>query len=269
MWPDGEEIERAALEDLHAAAAPELATALGLSCRLLGSARLSMAPALPASAIVINRVLGLGLDAPVERQTLARITEAYGAAEVRRYFVHLHPEARPPEAAQWLQELGLERTRAWVKFERGREAPPATRTTLEIRAAEADDRAAFGEIVADAFDLGAAAAPLIGGLIGRPGWHVFMSFEGDQAAGAGTLFVRDGVGWLDWGATRPAFRGRGSQSAILARRIEAALDLGCRLLATTTGEEVPGDPQHSYSNIVRMGFRPAYLRQNYAPPKPS
>jgi 2-keto-4-pentenoate hydratase/2-oxohepta-3-ene-1,7-dioic acid hydratase in catechol pathway len=31
--------------------------------------------------------------------------------------------------------------------------------------------------------------------------------------------------------------------------------------------EVEGDPQHSYKNIVRMGFRPAYVRENYAPPK--
>ncbi len=81
------------------------------------------------------------------------------------------------------------------------------------------------------------------------------------------LFVKDGVAWLDWGATAPEFRGRRSQSALLNRRIRDALDLGCRLIATTTGEEVPGDPQISYRNIVKMGFEPAYVRQNFAPPK--
>jgi GNAT superfamily N-acetyltransferase len=73
------------------------------------------------------------------------------------------------------------------------------------------------------------------------------------------------VGWLDWGATAPAFRRRGSQSALLRRRILDALDMGCRLILTETGEEVEGDPQHSYKNILRMGFREAYVRENYAP----
>ncbi len=36
-------------------------------------------------------------------------------------------------------------------------------------------------------------------------------------------------------------------------------------MLTTTGEEVEGDPQHSYKNIVRAGFREAYVRENFAP----
>lgn len=268
MWPDAEEIERAALEDLHAAAEPDLTAALGLRNRYSGPALLSMARALPPSAIVINRTLGLGLGTPASREAVAEIVNAYGEAAIERYFVHVHPSAEPPALTSWLEALGLERARAWVKFERGREAPPAVQTSLEIRAAGPADRDAFGRIVADAFDLGEQAAPWIGRLIGRPGWHVYTSFDGDRTAGAGTLFVRDGVGWLDWGATAPAFRGRGSQSAILSRRIRQALDLGCRLLVTATGEEVHGDPQHSYNNIMRAGFRPAYLRRNYAPPRP-
>ena len=36
---------------------------------------------------------------------------------------------------------------------------------------------------------------------------------------------------------------------------------------TATGEEVPGDPQHSYANILRMGFEEGYIRENFAPPR--
>jgi hypothetical protein len=32
-----------------------------------------------------------------------------------------------------------------------------------------------------------------------------------------------------------------------------------------TGEAVPGDPQHSYGNIVKAGFAEAYLRENWVP----
>ncbi len=83
----------------------------------------------------------------------------------------------------------------------------------------------------------------------------------------GALFVKDGVGWLHWGATDPDYRQRGSQAALLRHRIRAALDIGCHTLVSATGEEVPGDPQHSYRNIVQMGFRECYARENYELPK--
>jgi hypothetical protein len=41
--------------------------------------------------------------------------------------------------------------------------------------------------------------------------------------------------------------------------------LGCSVLFTMTGEDVPGDAQHSYRNIMRAGFREGCLRDNWAP----
>jgi GNAT superfamily N-acetyltransferase len=81
----------------------------------------------------------------------------------------------------------------------------------------------------------------------------------------GALFVRDGLGWLDFGATRPRFRRRGSQGAIMAARLRLARDLGCRRTFTCTGVAAANDPQHSYGNILRMGFRKSVIRENYAP----
>jgi GNAT superfamily N-acetyltransferase len=269
MTDEIEAVERAALENLHEAATAELRAQLGIESDTAGSGFLSLARALPASAIVVNRTIGLGVGTAETRDTVEAVVARYRAAGVLRYFIHLHPESRPSDMAEWLTGLGLERARGWMKFRRGRAAPPEAGSTLEIRTATAADAEAFGRIECHAFDLGPAAAPWMGRLIGSPGWHIYMSFDGGTPAGAGALFVSGGVGWCDWGATTPDFRGRGSQSALLRRRILDALDLGCRLLVTTTGEEVPGDPQHSYKNILRMGFEPAYVRQNYAPPKPS
>ena len=45
----------------------------------------------------------------------------------------------------------------------------------------------------------------------------------------------------------------------------SAADMGCKNLYTMTGEAVPDDPQHSYSNILRAGFEEAYLRENWVP----
>lgn len=267
MSYDIEEVERAALEDLNAAATGDLAAGLRKQSTVVGSAFVSLFAALPATAIVVNRTIGLGLARSETKGTIDAVLDLYARAGVARYFVHVHPQSRPGEIGAWLLSRGLEETRSWMKFRRGREAPPEVTTTLVVRAATTQDAESFGCIVADAFDVGAAGAPLLARLIGRPNWHIYMSFDGDHPAGAAALYVKHDMGWLDWAATAPAYRGRGSQSALMRRRILDALDLGCRSIVTATGEEVPGDPQISYKNILKMGFEPAYLRKNYAPPR--
>ena len=94
-----------------------------------------------------------------------------------------------------------------------------------------------------------------------------MTFDGEVPAGTGALFIDGKLAWTDFGATAPGFRQRGSQSALLRHRVQFALDRGCRQVFTCTGESVPGDPQHSYSNILKAGFKEDYVRPNYAPPK--
>lgn len=77
--------------------------------------------------------------------------------------------------------------------------------------------------------------------------------------------MKNGIGYLDFGATHPEFRRRGGQTGLLNMRIGAALDAGCTSIVTMTGEAVPGDEQHSYHNIERAGFKAAYLRENWIP----
>lgn len=260
-------IEKRALADLNRAA---LGAALPLrrACRDLGGVHVSAYGALPATAIVVNRAIGLGLGEPADDDRLDDLIGGYAAAGVARYFVHLHPEARPADLGDRLRARGLVPARAWVKFERGRDLPPATPTRLEIRLAGPEDAMALGRIAAAAFDLGPEGHVFLASLVGRRNWHVFMSAMDGKPAGCGALYVEDGVGWLDWGATSPSYRGLNGQSALLRQRILAAFDLGCRTIGTCTGEEVPNEPQISWRNITKMGFAPAYTRRNYAPPSP-
>ncbi len=260
-----EAIEQAEMEALHAAAPDALRSLLGLACERIGSALLSVAAKVPASGIVVNRAIGLGVGAAEGPETVDAILTRYRAAGVARFFVHVHPESRPPEIRQWLTERGLEKARGWMKFTRGREAPPVVNSSVVVRRATAMDMPAFGHIAAAAFDLGEAGAEWIACLDRARDWRAYVGLVDGEVVGTGGLFVRDGIGWLDFGATDPRYRGKGSQSALLRQRIADALDLGCRLIGTATGEAVPGDPQHSYNNIKRMGFREAYLRENYAP----
>lgn len=265
MAGDSEAIERAALVDLHEAAGADIARRLGLRLEEVGSAAVSLCAASP-SGIVVNRALGLGLDAPATRGDVRKIVSLYSDAGVERYFVHLHTRAEPPELRLWLAEEGLEAARGWVKFKRGADAPPDVQTELEVREATAGDASTFGEIAAAAFDI-EEAAEWLARLAGRRNWHNFMSFKNGRPAGTGALFVQGDVAWCDWAATAPSFRRLGGQGALLSHRIREALALGCRSVFTETGESVEGDPQHSYGNITRMGFEADYLRENFAPPR--
>lgn len=262
---ESEVVEIAALQDLHRIPDAALADRLRLRSRLLpGGGYAGIAGALPGSAIVVNRAIGLGLQRPADVAELRALLAAYRAAGVSRCFVHQHPAAGAA-LADALQAAGLRRVRGWQKFERDRSPVVRAPGGPEVRAVGAEQGAAFAAIACAAFDLGDAALPWLAGLPGRAGWHVFMAFDGPQALGCGALFVHDGLAWFDWGATAPSHRRRGVQQALLAARVEHALALGCRRLFTCTGEAVPGDPQHSYRNILRAGFRETALRPNWAP----
>lgn len=268
MTDEAEFLERAALEDIHRAAPPQVVERLQLKPFTCGGAFASLAGGLPASAIVLNRVIGLGVNEPATEAVVEEIVAAYAAAGVSRYFVHLHPSSTPAALRDWLQGAGLEPARGWQKFERPQDPPAAAvATRLDIRPIGREYGEQFARIACNAFDLGEAAIEWLAELPGRPNWHVFMSFVDDRPAGTGALFVEDGMAWFDFGTTAPEFRQRGSQAALLARRIEYALELGCRKLLTCTGKAVPGDPQHSYRNLLKAGFRETYARGNFAPPR--
>lgn len=81
---------------------------------------------------------------------------------------------------------------------------------------------------------------------------------------AGALFALREAGWLGFAATLPSHRGRGAQGAILAARAARARELGLGVLITETGVPREGGTGPSYRNVLRSGFRPTYVRPNYA-----
>jgi GNAT superfamily N-acetyltransferase len=263
-----ERLELAALVSMHEAAPPGVRAALGMELHEIDGVTVSVAAREPNT--LVNRALGLGVLAPASRATVRAIREIYERAGVRRYFLHVHPEAQPAELRTWLAEEGLGPYRRWAKFEydTARAAPDASGRFRvdQIDAHHADD---FARIAAAGFDFTDAAVPMIAALVHDSRWRLYMTFDGDEPVGTGGLFVdRAGDGdaaWLEFGVTRPAYRCQGGQRQILARRLADALALGCRHIMTETGEWVEGDPQHSYKNIERSGFRMACARDNYVP----
>ena len=113
---ESETIERAAMEDLHSAADQDDIREIGLMRLTVNSSLISVARNLPDSAIVVNRVLGLGLSAPASREEIKTIISTYSDNEVAQYFVQLHPDASPTEVSEWMRYEGLKPDRGWQKI---------------------------------------------------------------------------------------------------------------------------------------------------------
>ena len=110
-----------------------------------------------------------------------------------------------------------------------------------------------------------AFAPLFAGVVGKPGWHAYLAYDGDVPVATAGMYVTHDVAWLVMGSTLPTHRRRGAQGALLARRVEDGRALGCRRFVTETGADDADAPKASLRNMLRVGFEAAYFRTNCLP----
>jgi len=258
-----ERIELRALRAWYSAAAAARPAGYDWRLQEVGDALCSVSGTEPS--ILVNRVLGLGSARTPTFEQLVEIRELYTRANVSRFFLHVVPDVVGATKDELLTAAGYRRHRGWMKFTRGPGPIREARTDLTVRRIGVEEAADFAAIVAPGFGMSPTSEPVLAALADDPRWHLFMSFAGSRPAGTGAIFIDQDLGYLDWAATHPDYRRRGSQSAILSARLRYAFDAGCTMVVTMTGEAVPGDPQHSYGNILRAGFSEAYLRENWIP----
>jgi GNAT superfamily N-acetyltransferase len=256
-----ETVETAGWLDLFGAAPADVAFELGLERRRIGEDTFFMSRGL--DDLTFNRLSLASLSPPRGEVVDAAIAE-FEAARVRNWVVQVPDGSRSHDTLR--QSRGLvQHRRTWARFVRGVEAFHA-RTDLSIRAADRDTAQSFGEVAARGFGLPRPAARWLSSIVGRPGWHCFMAFDGETPVATSAIFIDGSAGWLGVAATLPDYRGRGAQPALLAARIDAAARQGCTILTTETGVPLPGEPGPSYANIQRAGFRIAHLRLNLCKP---
>jgi GNAT superfamily N-acetyltransferase len=128
--------------------------------------------------------------------------------------------------------------------------PPAGIAVREIDGSQAE---LFGRVLAEGHEVpGAereAAAADMAAWAAIPGWRLYLAELDGAPAAAGVLTLDAGVACLANASCRPAARGRGCQTALLARRITDARDAGaqlvCALAAFGSG---------SQRNLMRAGL---------------
>jgi GNAT superfamily N-acetyltransferase len=161
-----------------------------------------------------------------------------------------------------LAEHGYTPGFAWMKFARDADPDASAETDLKIEQVGHQGAIDFAVPVRTAFHMPDFFDAWLRELPGRPGWTCLAAYDGDQAVGAGAMYVDGDHAWCGLGATLPEARGRGAQSAILAARVALAARAGAKTVSTETG----ADRGPSYRNILRAGFEEAYERPNWDAP---
>lgn len=254
--------EALAYRDSYTAAAAVPGSPIGAASTMIGG---SVAFGLTVIDFgLFNRVIGLGTAQPATEDDVDAASMFFRDLGLTQSVIHVAPDAQPAELVSWLVARGYVKGARWVKMWRDLEDLPEPTSLLRIERIDVSRAADFADVCATAFEMPVEIQDQTSATIGRPGWVHYLGFDGKTPVSTAATHIEDGVAWLGYGATLEAYRGRGWQTAMFARRLEDAGELGCRLVVTETGEETEKDPiNHSYRNMVRVGFKLGYARQNW------
>lgn len=255
-----EGIETEAWRDLLDGAPQAIRAAAGLELTRIGGV---LAASATFDVLAFNRVIGRDPRIAVDRTTLDRLIAHYRALGVRRAFLPWPP---PPPGARtgWeLDRRGIHLYNRWIKLQRDASPAPSVRSELTAGPLGAAGRDDVARVLAASFDWPAPLPALWASRVGCPGWSHFAARSDGRVVAVAGLLVHGAAAWFGPAATLPEHRARGAQSLLLAERIEAARNAGCRLLVVETAEPTVSRRVTSLRNVQRMGFKIAYRRENY------
>jgi GNAT superfamily N-acetyltransferase len=255
--PAAERGELDAFVDLYRAAP----AAVGAQAERVGGAVCLALPVVPRSAM-FNRALGLGLERPATEADVDEIAGFFRELDVE-WCAAVAPQAEPPALVSWLGARGLVPGYGWAKFRRGVDEPPESASELRVELVDGREARTFAEVFGRGYGTPELMGKWLAQLPERESWRCFVAYDASTPAATGAVFVSGSVGWLGIAATLPEHRRRGAQGALLAARIRAAAEEGCKVVVTETGELLEGRPSSSYRNILRAGFELDYVRANY------
>ena len=239
----------------------ELAAQLEIRFQKVGSATAFTAS--QVNIVMFNRVVGLGIGEPVTQSVVDSTVATMRQNAALRFALQIIPSVERPELADWLAAHGLYPSGHWAKFYRDASPPPEIHTNLRIERISPAQAAEFAAVFCAGYGVPDSFGPMIEAPVGRANWFHYFAYDGEVPAATGILFVDQGVGWLGYDSTLPAQRRRGAQRALIARRIQDGIEMGCRWFVVETGSSTPEHPNRSYMNMLRSGFQLAYLRTSY------
>lgn len=208
----------------------------------------------------VSRAAGLGMRGPVTEEQLLQLEQFFHARR-QPPRLDLCPLA-DPTLLELVRRRGYRLERFSSVFYREIDAdfhPAPLPPGLRITQAAAEQAELWLQVTAQGFDNSETPSPetlkVLGPNFYSSGCSAYLAWLDGFPAGGGAMFPQAGVVELGGASTRPAFRRRGVQRALLEARLAAARQAGCDL-AVVVAE--PGSD--SQRNIERAGFRVAYTK---------
>jgi len=206
-----------------------------------------------------NRAAHLGLGEALTRAQTQAVVNRFAEHGIGRFFVELEPCTQLDQLRSWLRELEL------VPFD-GTGYPTLLRDSaipvqdvscdFEIRPLTVDDATAQLPALRQAIPFEDWAAIFVRAAA-HPDVHPFGAFDGELLVAAAALFAQPPLGYLAITGTRPSYRRRGAQRALIAARLRHAASLELRWCVTETLYAL----QSSFSNLRHAGFEVSYERE--------
>jgi GNAT superfamily N-acetyltransferase len=227
---------------------------LGMTRRRFGSV---VALAAPRDTLSLwSQAAGFGLDGPVTSAVIGEVLDYFKAAGCTTAKLNITPSLLPPDWDEIATSYGVTAGPTDVQVVRRAEPVEQAATDFRIEQIGPQHADSWAQLQVDAYQMDDDGfRTMIAAFTDWPGMTAYAAWDGDTMVGTASLHVVDGVGRLRSGATRPEYRGRGAQSALLTRRIADAFAQGCDLVTTGSFKPEPGGHNPSLANMLRQGFQ--------------
>jgi GNAT superfamily N-acetyltransferase len=256
-----EECEIAAWTDLFQTASKDDIDALGLEYHKIGHGIFSAAA--KVDVLALNRALGLGFESTIDEDLIDMIIDRFSRLRVRRFFIQADPVSQSKHLVEALSAKGFSHYNNWVRLYLDIAEAPEVKSDLRVEQISSEHADAFAEIVTQSFNWPSEIKSWVEKSIGRANWRHYMAFDAEKPVATGAMYIHNELAWFSFASTLSDYRGRGAQGALIARRISDASKLGCKRIAVETAEDKPEKPSPSNRNMLRFGFKVAYVRPNY------
>ncbi len=213
-----------------------------------------------SEALRMNRTVGLGSRGRATAAAVDEIVDFYRAARCHAYSVEVAPGPQHDAIALWLRDRGFHPATGLAMLSRPL-GPAIARQpgSWRVRRARRSEIETVMELFGHVFPVAASVRPWSLASAASRGEH-YLAWPVLGGAGevppvaVATLVVDGPIAWLRGGATLTPWRRRGGQTALIAARLRRGARLGCTRAWSETAWPVPGQPDGSRRNLLRLGF---------------
>lgn len=213
--------------------------------------------------LAMNRAWLPGSAPSLGTAMLDGVIALFRDAGAERFVIHWPPESLPLEAPEWFLTRGFKAGHSMMKLCRRSSMTLTSASDFEIVESGSAEAGQFGIVAALGNELPEFMAPGFTSTVGRSGWRHYFAMENGIPVATAASRADGDVAWFGFAGTLPSHRGRGAQSALLARRIRDAASDGCGWVTCETMADTAERPSRSFRNMMRLGFMVAYPRANF------